>query len=110
MNVHRISRTLIHLGAAITAAALLIPGCRKNEKNDLTVNEVIIVNPDSRHLDMTQGDGALIQYDVVPSEALTTAVLEWSSDNESVATVMNGYVSAYAPAGQCHHHRQMRKR
>lgn len=46
---------------------------------------------------MTQGDGALIQYDVVPSEALTTAVLEWSSDNESVATVMNGYVSAYAP-------------
>lgn len=97
MNVHRISRTLIRLGAAITAAALLIPGFRKNEKNDLTVTEIIIVNPDSRYLDMTQGDGALIQYDVVPSEALTTAVLEWSSDNESVATVMNGYVSAYAP-------------
>lgn len=97
MNVHRISRTLIRLGAAITAAALLIPGCRKNEKNDLTVTEIIIVNPDSRYLDMTQGDGALIQYDVVPSEALTTAVLEWSSDNESVATVMNGYVTAYAP-------------
>lgn len=97
MNVHRISRTLIRLGAAITAAALLIPGCRKNEKNDLTVTEIIIVAPNSRYLDMTQGDGASIQYDVVPSEALTTAVLEWSSDNESVATVMNGYVSAYAP-------------
>ena len=97
MNVHRISRTLIRLGAAITAAALLIPGCRKNEKNDLTVTELIIVDPNSRYLDMTQGDGALIQYDVVPSDALTTAVLEWSSDNESVATVMNGYVSAYAP-------------
>ena len=97
MNVHRISRTLIRLGAAITAAALLIPGCRKNEKNDLTVTEIIIVDPNSRYLDMTQGDGALIQYDVVPSEALNTAVLEWSSDNESVATVMNGYVTAYAP-------------
>lgn len=97
MNFHRISRTLIRLGAAITAAALLIPGCRKNEKNDLTVTEIIIVDPNSRYLDMTQGDGALIQYDVIPSEALTTAVLEWSSDNESVATVMNGYVSAYAP-------------
>lgn len=97
MNVHRISRTLIRLGAAITAAALLISGCRKNEKNDLTVTEIIIVDPNSRYLDMTQGDGALIQYDVVPSEALTTAVLEWSSDNESVATVMNGYVTAYAP-------------
>lgn len=97
MNFHRISRTLIRLGAAITAAALLIPGCRKNEKNDLTVTEIIIVDPNSRYLDMTQGDGALIQYDVVPSEAHTTAVLEWSSDNESVATVMNGYVSAYAP-------------
>lgn len=97
MNVHRISRTLICLGAAITAAAILIPGCRKNEKNDLTVTEIIIVDPNSRYLDMTQGDGALIQYDVVPSEALTTAVLEWSSDNESVATVMNGYVTAYAP-------------
>lgn len=97
MNGHRISRTLIRLGAAVTAAALLIPGCRKNEKNDLTVTEIIIVDPNSRYLDMTQGDGALIQYDVVPSEALNTAVLEWSSDNESVATVMNGYVSAYAP-------------
>lgn len=97
MNVHRISRTIIRLGAAVTAAALLIPGCRKNEKNDLTVTEIIIVDPNSRYLDMTQGDGALIQYDVVPSEALTTAVLEWSSDNESVATVMNGYVTAYAP-------------
>lgn len=97
MNFHRISRTLIRLSAAITAAALLIPGCRKNEKNDLTVTEIIIVDPNSRYLDMTQGDGALIQYDVVPSEALNTAVLEWSSDNESVATVMNGYVSAYAP-------------
>ena len=97
MNFHRISRTLIRLGAALTAAALLIPGCRKNEKNDLTVTEIIIVDPNSRYLDMTQGDGALIQYDVVPSEALTTAVIEWSSDNESVATVMNGYVSAYAP-------------
>lgn len=97
MNFHRISRTLIRLGAAITAAALLIPGCRKNEKNDLTVTEIIIVDPNSRYLDMTQGDGALIQYDVVPSEALNTAVLEWSSDNESVATVMNGYVTAYAP-------------
>lgn len=97
MNFHRISRTLIRLGAAITAAALLIPGCRKNEKNDLTVTEIIIVDPNSRHLDMTQGDGALIQYDVVPSEALTTAVLEWSSDNESVATVKDGHVSAYAP-------------
>lgn len=69
----------------------------QKQKNDLTVTEIIIVNPDSRYLDMTQGDGALIQYDVVPSEALNTAVLEWSSDNESVATVMNGYVSAYAP-------------
>lgn len=97
MNVHRISRTLIRLGSAITAAALLIPGCRKNEKNDLTVTEIIIVDPNSRHLDMTQGDGALIQYDVVPSEALTTAVLEWSSDNESVATVKDGHVTAYAP-------------
>lgn len=97
MNFHRISRTLIRLGAAITAAALLIPGCRKNEKNDLTVTEIIIVNPDSRHLDMTQGDGALIQYDIVPSEVLTTAVVEWSSDNESVATVKDGHVTAYAP-------------
>ena len=85
------------MDATITAAALLIPGCRKNEKNDLTVTEIIIVNPDSRHLDMTQGDGALIQYDVVPSEALTTAVIEWSSDNESVATVKDGHVTAYAP-------------
>ena len=87
----------MRLGAAITATALLIPGCRKDEKTDLTVTEILIVEPASGYLELQQGDGAYILYDVVPSEAIYTAIVEWSSDNEDVATVMNGTVMAYAP-------------
>lgn len=87
----------MRLGAAITATALLIPGCRKDEKTDLTVTEILIVEPASGYLELQQGDVAYILYDVVPSEAIYTAIVEWSSDNEDVATVMNGTVMAYAP-------------
>lgn len=97
MNFHRLSRLFIRLGAAITATALLIPGCRKDEKTDLTVTEIFIVEPASGSLELLQGDSAYILYDVVPSEAIYTAIVEWSSDNEDVATVMNGTVMAYAP-------------
>ena len=97
MNLHRVSRLFMRLGAAITATALLIPGCRKDEKTDLTVTEILIVEPASGYLELLQGDSAYILYDVVPSEAIYTAIVEWSSDNEDVATVMNGTVIAYAP-------------
>lgn len=97
MNLHRISRLFMRLGAAITATALLIPGCRKDEKTDLTVTEILIVEPASGYLELLQGDSTYILYDVVPSEAIYTAIVEWSSDNEDVATVMNGTVMAYAP-------------
>ena len=97
MNLQRLSRLFIRLGATITAAALLTPGCRKDEKTDLTVTEILIVEPASGYLELLQGDSAYILYDVVPSEAIYTAIVEWSSDNEDVATVMNGTVMAYAP-------------
>lgn len=97
MNFHRISRTIIRLGAAVTAAALLMPGCGKSENKGLEVTEISIIDPASGHLELQQGDGATIMYDVVPSEAIYSAVVEWSSDNEDVATVTNGSVVAYAP-------------
>lgn len=83
MNLHRISRLFMRLGAAITATALLIPGCRKDEKTDLTVTEILIVEPASGYLELLQGDSAYILYDVVPSEAIYTAIVEWSSDNKT---------------------------
>lgn len=97
MNFHRISRTIIRLGAAVTAAALLMPGCGKSENKGLEVTEISIIDPASGHLELQQGDVATIMYDVVPSEAIYSAVVEWSSDNEDVATVTNGSVVAYAP-------------
>lgn len=97
MNFHRISRTIIRLGAAVTAAALLMSGCGKSENKGLEVTEISIIDPASGHLELQQGDGATIMYDVVPSEAIYSAVVEWSSDNEDVATVTNGSVVAYAP-------------
>lgn len=97
MNFHRISRTIIRLGAAVTAAALLMSGCGKSENKGLEVIEISIIDPASGHLELQQGDGATIMYDVVPSEAIYSAVVEWSSDNEDVVTVTNGSVVAYAP-------------
>lgn len=97
MNFHRISRTIIRLGAAVTAAALLMSGCGKSENKGLEVTEISIIDPASGHLELQQGDVATIMYDVVPSEAIYSAVVEWSSDNEDVATVTNGSVVAYAP-------------
>lgn len=97
MNFHRISRTIIRLGAAVIAAALLMSGCGKSENKGLEVTEISIIDPASGHLELQQGDGATIMYDVVPSEAIYSAVVEWSSDNEDVATVTNGSVVAYAP-------------
>lgn len=97
MNFHRISRTIIRLGSAVTAAALLMSGCGKSENKGLEVTEISIIDPASGHLELQQGDGATIMYDVVPSEAIYSAVVEWSSDNEDVATVTNGSVVAYAP-------------
>lgn len=49
----------MRLGAAITATALLIPGCRKDEKTDLTVTEILIVEPASGYLELLQGDSAI---------------------------------------------------
>lgn len=92
MNFHRISRTIIRLGAAVTAAALLMSGCGKSENKGLEVTEISIIDPASGHLELQQGDVATIKYDVVPSEAIYSAVVEWSSDNEDVATVTNGRV------------------
>ena len=46
---------------------------------------------------LEQGDDAKIRYTVVPEEAASTAAIEWSSSDETVATVKNGRVSAYAP-------------
>lgn len=97
MNFHRISRTIIRLGAAVTAAALLMSGCGKSENKGLEVTEISIIDPASGHLELQQGDVATIMYDVVPSEAIYSAVVEWSIDNEDVATVTNGSVVAYAP-------------
>ncbi len=112
MNVHRISRTLIRLGAAVTAAALLIPGCRKNEKNDLTVTEIIIVDPNSRYLDMTTtvtvsvkpvpvtsftvpetlflytGYETILEMTIEPEKA-NAASLDWEYDSEYLSMTFN---------------------
>ena len=44
-----------------------------------------------------QGESELIKYSTVPAEAEYEVALEWTSDDENVATVKNGRVRAHAP-------------
>ena len=44
-----------------------------------------------------QGESELIKYSTVPAEAEYEVALEWTSDDENVATVKNGRVKAHAP-------------
>lgn len=46
---------------------------------------------------ITQGRSEQILYATVPEKAADTAILEWSSDDPSIADVINGLVTAIAP-------------
>lgn len=84
--------------AAVLATAALLASCSKSsEDGPGEVREIVIVNPSNGRMTLEQGDDAKIRYTVVPEEAASTAAIEWSSSDETVATVKNGRVSAYAP-------------
>lgn len=46
---------------------------------------------------ITQGRSEQIIYATVPEKAADTAIMEWSSDDPSIADVINGLVTAVAP-------------
>lgn len=92
------THTFIRLtAAALIGAATVFSSCKK-VIDETTVKEIIITDPASKSLTLEQGDDYRIYYDVLPSSALNTAVIDWSSSDERIAGV-SGFdrIYAYAP-------------
>lgn len=85
--------------AGLVLLVLAAVGCGKAGVVDSggAVTEIVITDPASRKMTLTQGDSQRIRYSVVPEELFNTAVIEWTSSDERVAAVRNGRVNAYAP-------------
>ena len=61
------------------------------------MREIVITHPKNGTMTIVQGESELIKYSTVPAEAEYEVALEWTSDDENVATVKNGRVKAHAP-------------
>lgn len=90
-------KNLFLLSFLSVVLSLVSASCKK-VIDETTVKEIIITDPASKSLTLEQGDDYQIYYDVRPASALNTAVIDWSSSDESVAGV-SGFdrIYAYAP-------------
>ena len=71
---------------------LLLAGCQKEESN--VVQSIRFTNIENGKLTMLAGESFRVKYTVEPAALQETAVLEWTSSKESVATVKNARISA----------------
>ena len=71
--------------------------CEKEKGGSSELREIVITHPENGTMTIMQGESELIKYSTVPAEAEYEVALEWTSDDENVATVKNGRVRAHAP-------------
>ena len=71
--------------------------CEKENGGSSELREIVITHPENGTMTIMQGESELIKYSTVPAEAEYEVALEWTSDDENVATVKNGRVKAHAP-------------
>ena len=71
--------------------------CEKEKGGSSELREIVITHPENGTMTIVQGESELIKYSTVPAEAEYEVALEWTSDDENVATVKNGRVKAHAP-------------
>ncbi len=71
--------------------------CKKEKGGSSELREIVITHPENGTMTIIQGESELIKYSTVPAEAEYEVALEWTSDDENVATVKNGRVKAHAP-------------
>lgn len=76
----------------MTMMVLLLAGCQKEESN--VVQSIRFTNVENGKLTMLAGESFRVKYTVEPAALQETAVLEWTSSKESVATVKNARISA----------------
>lgn len=71
--------------------------CKKEKGGGDALEKIYFVDPASATMVITQGRSEQILYATVPEKAADTAILEWLSDDPSIADVINGLVTAIAP-------------
>ena len=85
------------MALAMVLISLSPISCKKEKGGSSELREIVITHPENGTLTITQGETQLIRYSTVPAEAEYEVALEWTSDDENVATVKNGRVKAHAP-------------
>lgn len=76
----------------LTMTVLLLTGCKKEDSN--VVQSIKFTNVDNGRLTLLVGEDFRVRYTVEPASLQETAVLEWTSSKEDVASVRNGRISA----------------
>lgn len=76
----------------MTTVAVLLAGCKKEDPD--VVQSIEFTNVDNGKLTLLVGEDFRVKYTVEPASLQETAVLEWTSSKEDVASVRNGRISA----------------
>ena len=85
------------MALAMVLISLSPISCEKEKGGSSELREIVITHPENGTMTIMQGESELIKYSTVPAEAEYEVALEWTSDDENVATVKNGRVRAHAP-------------
>lgn len=95
--IHKSMRQLTALVAVLLSLACVF-SCKKEKGGGDALEKIYFVDPASATMVITQGRSEQILYATVPEKAADTAILEWLSDDPSIADVINGLVTAVARA------------
>lgn len=82
---------------AVLLSLACVFSCKKEKGGGDALEKIYFVDPASATMVITQGRSEQILYATVPEKAADTAILEWFSDDPSIADVINGLVTAIAP-------------
>lgn len=94
--IHKSMRQLTASVAVLLSLACVF-SCRKEKGGGDALEKIYFVDPASATMVITQGRSEQVLYATVPEKAADTAILEWFSDDPSIAGVINGLVTAVAP-------------
>ena len=94
--IHKSMRQLTALVAVLLSLSCVF-SCKKEKGGGDALEKIYFVDPASATMVITQGRSEQILYATVPEKAADTAILEWFSDDPSIADVINGLVTAVAP-------------
>ena len=106
--IHKSMRQLTASVAVLLSLACVF-SCKKEKGGGDALEKIYFVDPASATMVITQGRSEQILYATVPEKAADTAILEWFSDDPSIADVIKsrdcrcpGKYRNYGQMRQCH--------